>query len=238
MAIAITADDHGTFTAGTSTTKTFSFTAPNGSDALVVFIMAYHGEANPGQPNTITGITFHGETMTFGARSENINDQKEWVDAYYMVNPDTGSAYDVAVTFGSAGNNFGSDIIVVALSGVDQTTPLEDADGHYEASSGDNISTSVTSTATGVAVDGILNANSVAMTQGGGQTVLHEGLDLGGSERIGSSYKANASSMSWSWTGANNRRAHAVLVFKEQAATPPDELMSTRTMVAVPTMPR
>jgi hypothetical protein len=137
------------------------------------------------------------------------------VAIYTLVAPATGSN-NIVVSY-SPSNQFGAEFITSAWSGVDATTPVVSVNGKFlNAGITSPFGTTVTIDAGNVAVDGIY-INATTITKNAAQTLIFSGTDSG-SERIGSSYKAGATSdMDWAYTGSPTRTAHANIEMKMSA---------------------
>lgn len=199
MAIALDTSAHAAFVAGASATQ--AYTPGGAADFLVVSISQFDDAGN------ISGVTFNGVAMTFqqdnGAGTSGTHER---TSMWTLVAPATG-AHNVVASF-SPNNQFGGDFIISSWSGVHQTVPVGNKNADYnETTLASPYTLALTINADSVAVDHIYRNSTGAMTQGGSQSLIHEGADNGAGERIGASYKAGASSdMTWTW-GAGPTRA-------------------------------
>lgn len=194
MALAIT----GTTTRGTSTgTSSLSFSkeVPSGSDLLTVQISHSRGA------DSVSGVTFNGDAMTRAIHSSaNVG-----AYIYYLANPDIATG-NVIVSI-SAGSDRALVATAVSWSGADTSDPIGGTAGVQGDSTTPSIAVNTEGT-NSIVIDAVTGLNLNIMTEGAGQTVITNQVQVGTaqSEVAGSSYEAAASpsSITMSWTMAGS----------------------------------
>ena len=166
----------------------------------------------------VSTVTYNGDTVNKVREDENTGDNTETV-IYQLAGPDTGSSYNVVVTF--VGTNTSSIAYATSLSGVDQSSPV-DAQNGQAPSNQDNVSTSVTTVADNAWIIDMVQHESVfasALTPGGSQTEMND-VDGGNFVYADSRYESvsppASTAMTWNDGGAagSGDWTHSVVSYK------------------------
>lgn len=181
--------DNATAASGFTSPITFSHTAPDSGDRILVVVVAVDDDTID-----VSGITYGGQALTLQTRNGR-------VEVWYLVAPPIGSN-TVSVSLSS---NENASIVALSYSHVDQSTPFGTAvSGSDETGTATSLSVNVSSAGRQLVIDGIAVNGNPALTAGAGQTERGE-VNAGGSGGImaGASEEAGAATttMSWSWTG-------------------------------------
>ncbi len=117
------------FNVSATATNTFTFDAGTGTDRLLVVQVTH--EINTG-PATLSNVAYNGTSMTLAVASTSLTGQfNEHCSLYYLVAPTTGSN-DFTVDISQTGQDIG--IAWAVYTGVDQTTPIENAEVEFTSS--------------------------------------------------------------------------------------------------------
>jgi uncharacterized repeat protein (TIGR01451 family) len=144
---------------------------PAGTNRLLLVGVSIDINNNPAE--TVTGVTFNGTPLVqLGTRNDTANDHR--VEMWYLLNPPA-AAHTVSVTFSNPGGSIfnptqiGAAVGAIALSDVDQTTPL----GSFVSAQGGTSGGSTINVPSGtgqVVVDTLAIDGRRTPTAGAGQT--------------------------------------------------------------------
>lgn len=124
-----------------------------GSNAFLV--LASHGEDSTDADEAIDSATYNGDALTM--IESNIGSGMT-VEIYYLIAPDTGSAYTVSVTWCSSGSMNNGGAGVMSYTGVDQVTGV-DAHTNADFTNDSTPSITVTTVADNAWTVGVVGAN-------------------------------------------------------------------------------
>jgi hypothetical protein len=190
MAVAILGTPGGENHGGTSEITT-SYTVASGSDRLLIVGFVYYGPALG-----ITSVTYAGSGMT--QVGSTVTDGSNWWLSYWrLIAPTEGNNALVITMSGSAPISFG----VVALSGVDQTTPLRALETNTGSSTAPTASPA--SEAGDIVVGFLAEYNGGTITEAG--TLIFESENGGSQNSFSSQYlsgSAGTTSTDWTLDGA------------------------------------
>lgn len=168
----------------------FTHTVPNGTDRLLVVMIA-----QPSTSASASTMTYGGVTMT-KLTSVNHMWSTERLELWYLVNPSVGSG-TIATSFSGYQNTY---MRAVTLTGVDQTTPFGTPCSTGSGNSA-TASCSVTTTTKDLVID-LMGAPNLYSGMGAGQTSVVANDQLPGASKYASmSYKrGNGASVTSSYT--------------------------------------
>ena len=137
-----------------------SFTAPSGTDFLIFACSLYTSAGRQ-----VTGLQFNGDAASKHDDFSPTVNGNMGSSIWYLANPDTGSSYEIR--WWSSGAATVGDLLAIALSGVDLTTPFGTA-AKAEGSTGTDGTVDVASTSDGLVID--VYSGRKTVTVGSGQT--------------------------------------------------------------------
>lgn len=198
---------------GFDATNTIAFTA-TGADCYVVTKGAISSTSDK-----VTGVTCDGVAMTrLRDDGGGIINPRTYV---YGLAIGTGSGTPKNVVWTYTAGDVGMNAVVEVYNGVHQSSSVGTPNGLQNSSQGSPISTSITVPAGGMAVDIVArNGGSVALTPGAGQTESGTQTSLIG-HRSASSRKADATAMSWTFSGGSEQVTQSVIVLNPVAGATP-----------------
>jgi hypothetical protein len=188
--------------AGSHGSLTFTHNVPNtGSNRIL--IVSVGGYVYTSSTPTISGVTYNGDALSlYGSIHTYTSGNNHFYEAfYYLANPDTGSNYNVVITFSESLNDISAGAI--SYSGVHQTTPFSGA-LVTGTNSGTTASVNVSSASDELVIDAVWAVEGTGddIDVGAGQTEIFDitspdNYNLGGSEETG------AATTTMSWTVGN-----------------------------------
>lgn len=202
VAAAVRAADHHT-ASGTSLTK--SFTIAGAGEVLYVFLVHSPGDTD------VTGVSFTYSGDALSTKFTNTSFGNRHLGVFRLINPDVGTANLVGTW--SGGSQFS--IVIVAVTGADQTTP-DDAEATTDGSGGGTSgNVVVTGGATGdLVLAAMVNNNGITGVTPG-DTVVDSETSIANGLWVTSQVGAASVTMDWSW---NEFTAYGMFGFNVNAA--------------------
>lgn len=216
---AIAVDDTSSKTRDNKSSITWTHTCTGSNLILVVSLAMRDGKVDD---RNVGSVTYNGTALTKAVDLDDAGNLYN-VEIWYLVNPDTGSAYDIVASnvSGEACTIF--TVGAVSLTGVDQTTGLD-------ASNSDTGTGSPTVDVTTIADDCYLVDSMYTLQHSGGKVsvganqVEIQKTDTGNTT-CGASYEAggSAGAHTMSWVDIDNDEHWLICAasFKEVGAAPP-----------------
>lgn len=169
--------------------KTWAHTC-SGTNRLLFVVITTRVNAS-----TVTSITYNSVDFTANLAWNKADGAGNRSYGFYLVNPATGS-HNIVVTFGQS--NIYALTSATSFTGVHQSTPVGTATTAtgYSATA----STTVTSAAGEVVIDGIYASNT-PIARDGSQSLLWQSTDAGISGGSSTKLGSDSTVMQWTWTG-------------------------------------
>ncbi len=198
-------------------TATYSLTVDASTDFLEIQWISYASVYN------ISSVVWNGVTMTQLVASTLTVDTGEDAAIYGLAAPATGT-HNLVINF-SPNCPYGGAIVEKDWSGVDQTTPVDNTAGINPAVPASPQTLSITVSAGGVASD-VVNTGGATPIVDGSQT--EDFNSTAGGDHFGSSHKASASAMTWTWMSSTpSALSHVIIALKVASSCTPDHLTIT-----------
>ena len=191
--------------AGGATTRNVSHTSGGTCKFGVVQIITYENW------NRLSGVTWNGVSMTEAVAAK-VDDTttSDLVSVWTLNNVATGTQ-TIAINY-TANSQYGSYNVVTCWAGTNASSPLGNVTGVHTPGDTSPVSASITMSSGSVALSGMTHEQTSTVTSGSGQTELVN--TAWGGNSVASSYKTNATSMDYTYSGGGATSAHAIIEIK------------------------
>lgn len=191
-----------------ATSLTISHTVGSGSNRLLVVQASC---LNSGDNLASGTCTYNGSSMGAAIVGPASGASSNWTYTWVMVAPPTGTA-NVVITPSTTSS---LDAVVSSYAGVDQGSPVSASSSVYSAFTASPLTRSITVSSGGMAVDFLsYRATSQSLTPDGSQTRLSTQI-AGHVSTSSGSYKADATSVVWTFGGSGSAQISHVVIALE-----------------------